>query len=615
MGTFTKRFGDEQELAILSMFYTAPKQDVSVIRAGSAMGPEELAAINAGYSRSHLSHQVRFLRLLEKEKNLDMDFVDAVVRDPSLALLNPLVGSKVGKFTSSFHNRWSLGLTEEDKDTAIRGFGDGSIRDAAIITYHAENFPDLIGKDITRNPQGKPQVKSTRYLDWKMAELSSDEIREGDERSIDDLIAAVEANPDINESRYAGEIHAFHREIFGLYEEATDRCAEFVANREMNLRFKEEYLSDEAVTVAVDKYVAMREERDSGFEMTATERAEKMSSIRKRRERTWPLYSRKSVFDATRYLLTASIPTSLANVADTNAMYADINRLLSSPFEVARNLGRNIRGEAAKVAPTLYGPNAHIGNDYQVRLREELRTFAKEKFSFEKDRDYTDHGRVHLPSMEMFTDAQIFACVAYPHCFGSLEQIYGHLVENPRDVESLRDIVASERGKFDPLPEESLHGGHIVETAIDQGADRDLQRHRRGPKSEQLLTMFLGYEIPPLIEMAGLGEKYHAIMGKAEGLYRKVVEEDVDVAQLFVPFAGRRRRGYTWGPGQDGFVIELRSRLGAHFSYHGAVLDLHDLDKERMPLFSSLFRETRKTFPSDLINLGEARGWYDKNER
>src|SRR3989344_518707 len=115
MGHYTKKFSKEQERAILSLYFTNPFGEVSFVYPSRDFGPEEQAALAARYSRSDIPYQGKFLKLLEKE-SIDLATIDALVRNPDFVHINALLGDAAKKDSATFHTRWSLGMSAEEKD-------------------------------------------------------------------------------------------------------------------------------------------------------------------------------------------------------------------------------------------------------------------------------------------------------------------------------------------------------------------------------------------------------------------------------------------------------------------------------------------------------------------
>jgi len=586
MGRFTKRFTEKQERAILSLYFTNPFGDVSFVIPGRDFGPEEAAAEAAIYSRSPEPYQKRFLMHLEKEPDLDMDYIDSLVKDPTLANKGLLVGVAAKAATHRFHTRWTLGLTEKEKDTALRSFGDDSIKEAANVLYLTERISDHDNKIISSNAKDRPQVKSSRYQEW-----NSDEVRK-----------FVRENPDIQASRYADRIVDITNKLLSAYERFNDECAVFVEEHPLNLEFREFYFSEEAINESVEAWVSTRKKRDPDFHATDGDLAKQRGDIVKRREENYIKYARKAVTDSTRYLLFPAIPVNMAVASDARTLEEDITNLLSSPLESAVRLGETILEEGRKIMPTLLGKGTHARkSDFQVELREALTQFAKDRFEFDRTREYEESPRVSSldGKVQMFTDLQLATTQMFPYTYGSFMQIAEHFKKHPHDVREVRDILKDllfkvvnnvEVNRYEPLPPELLHGGLMTEMLIDWGAYRDIQRHRRGFKSRQLHSTYLRFETPSLIEMAGLGNDFREIMREIDETFREIVDDNPYVAQLMVPFAFKVRSLYSWSFGQDAYFAKLRSGPGGHISYRKAAWDVFEKDKERMPLFSELVK-------------------------
>jgi hypothetical protein len=107
MGRFTRRFTEEQEREILSLYFTNPFADVAFIKPMPGFGPEEQASLAAKFSRDPEPYQKKFLKLIEKGNDVDMGLIAKLAEDPKSASLG-LTGS-LSKDAARFHTQWSLG--------------------------------------------------------------------------------------------------------------------------------------------------------------------------------------------------------------------------------------------------------------------------------------------------------------------------------------------------------------------------------------------------------------------------------------------------------------------------------------------------------------------------
>ena len=611
MGRFTDVFSEEQEQVILSTYFTNPFGDVAFVIPGSDFGPEEQAALAAKFSRDDKPYQAKFMEFVVRNfksvgvneaQRLILD-IERISRGENLGI--SFLGRALRADTARFHTQWSLGFTPEERDTSIRGFGDDSIKDAANVLFHVQGLTDHDGKYITQNPKDRPQVVSTRYIDRSH------------------VLNAIAQNSDIQRSRYAEDIVGIITKLSDAYNRFSDVCARFIEQHPMNKAFREHWLSDESVRKEIETWRLGELQKYSSRVFTEDDLRKKFGQIRDKREKDYPRYARKTIFDFTRYFLVPAIPTSLACASDARTLEEDITTLLSSPLITAVSLGEEILKEGRKILPTLLGERTHARrSEYVIGLRQELTELVR-RFEFEQARRYEVTPRVNYVdnSVPQFTDLQLAASAVYPYTYGSFAQLVDHFRRNPADVRNVVDIMLRLRGTHDPDTPELLHGGLVRETLIDYGADRDLQRHRRGFKSRQLLNTFLGYEVPDLFEVVDresgikLVGEYKALMQEVDSVFRKIVNENPHVAQLIVPFGFRCRRLYSWAFGQDLFTVKLRSGEGGIISYRRAVWDIEQADKERMPEFSRLFRVNKTEYPPELINLKEAKEWYNANKR
>ena len=599
MGKYTTRLTEEQERAILSLYFTNPFGSVSFIIPGRGFGPEEQASLAAQFSRNPAPYQQKFLALLERD--IDMEFVNALVANPALAHENQLLGRRARAESERFHAKWSLGVMDDAwKDSNIRGYGDGSIKDAANLLYHIEGLPEIHTKVVTEQPTNRPQVASTRYIEWT------------------DWISAAERNADILDSPYSSEILSLTRTFADAYNRFTDIGERFIAEHQLNTAFRDQHwMRAEAIDAAVQKTASQLHRKDPSRTFSETDFDDMRKAELAKREKDWTKYARKTVLDFTRSLLLPSIPTYMAVATDDTTLERDVTAMLSHPLRVVRELGDAVKAEAAKIVPTLMGTYTHAQRDeHQIELREALTRLTK-TLPMEVAREYHDPGRVHFnDAVDSYTDAQMAAAVVYPYSHASLDQLYRHFADNPSDVRRVVDTILSVRRNHDPRgfrrdPDELMHGGHLKETLINWGADRDLLRHRRQVKTRQLLSMHHGYETPELITTMGLKEEFDELMARAKSVFLLVETNNPHTAQYAVPFAGKVRRLYSSQFGQDLFMTKLRSAEGGHIAYRTVAWDYERLNRRRMPHFSDLHRVDHDIFPEHLINLSEARKWFN----
>jgi thymidylate synthase ThyX len=113
------------------------------------------------------------------------------------------------------------------------------------------------------------------------------------------------------------------------------------------------------------------------------------------------------------------------------------------------------------------------------------------------------------------------------------------------------------------------------ELVTDYGAFRDLQRHRMLTIEWQRLGTSLGYDMPDLVDQAGLGERYDEAIGRAEWLYRSLLSDFPEQASYAVALAHRIRYVMQLNAREAMHVLELRSGTQGHPAYRRVAQQMH----------------------------------------
>jgi thymidylate synthase ThyX len=113
------------------------------------------------------------------------------------------------------------------------------------------------------------------------------------------------------------------------------------------------------------------------------------------------------------------------------------------------------------------------------------------------------------------------------------------------------------------------------ELVTDYGAFRDLQRHRMLTIEWQRLGISLGYDLPDLVEEAGLGGRYDEAIGRAEWLYRSLLPDFPEQAAYAVALAHRIRYVMQLNAREAMHLVELRSATQGHPAYRRVAQQMH----------------------------------------
>jgi thymidylate synthase ThyX len=113
------------------------------------------------------------------------------------------------------------------------------------------------------------------------------------------------------------------------------------------------------------------------------------------------------------------------------------------------------------------------------------------------------------------------------------------------------------------------------ELVTDYGAFRDLQRHRILTIEWQRLGVSLGYDMPDLVEEAGLDQRYDEAIGRAEELYRSLLPDFPEQAAYAVALAHRIRYVMQLNAREAMHLVELRSGAQGHPAYRRVAQQMH----------------------------------------
>jgi thymidylate synthase ThyX len=119
------------------------------------------------------------------------------------------------------------------------------------------------------------------------------------------------------------------------------------------------------------------------------------------------------------------------------------------------------------------------------------------------------------------------------------------------------------------------------DVVTDYGAFRDLQRHRILTIEWQPLGGALGYDVPPVVEEAGLTERYVGSLERSRQLYEALVPVVPEQATYAVALAFRIRYTMQMNAREAMHVLELRSGPQGHPSYRWVAQEMHRQIAER----------------------------------
>jgi thymidylate synthase ThyX len=341
-------------------------------------------------------------------------------------------------------------------------------------------------------------------------------------------------------------------------------------------------------------------------------------------------------FDITRYLLPLATNTSLGEIVNARTLENQVAHLLSHTHKEVRGLGESLKKAATgaaynvnsdswralveeiravnpelgaraeqellrevRVAPTLVkyaDPNA-----YEIETRKELRQAARELMAEEPLAP--SKAIVDLIDDEPL-EVEIATTLLYEHCHHSYRQIRQAVqVAGERRRREIIDLGLRHRGKHDEMLRGFRAGQQFrFDILMDTGGFRDMHRHRRCAQIEQGFTRQHGYDTPPDVLTAGLGERYQAAMQRVCRACDRMGEAADPHARLYLlPMAFRKRTLFKMDFAEALYIAELRSAPAGHFSYRNVACAMYEEVARKHPALARYFRVTDVKEPVDLL--------------
>jgi thymidylate synthase ThyX len=304
-------------------------------------------------------------------------------------------------------------------------------------------------------------------------------------------------------------------------------------------------------------------------------------------------------FDVARYLLCFGIPTGVGQVTSIRTLERQVRRLKASEYEELRGVAGEIAeacaaaprlrwdatGSSDAVAPTLA---RHLDADeHAQRSREDLRAWASQNLGEHASGAPTDAVDLIKPTD---TIADIVATLLYPVMDWPYRELYETAISwTAARRNEVIDVALQSRTKRDELLRNFRSEPYVFDIVMDIGAYRDLHRHRRCQQFRQSYSAKLGYETPDAIVLAGLSERYAALLSHVCNLSAKLPAPG---AHYLLPFAARSRFLFKMDFAEAEYVARLRSGVKGHFSYRKIAWEMKQKMSALEPELGRLMKAT-----------------------
>ena len=303
---------------------------------------------------------------------------------------------------------------------------------------------------------------------------------------------------------------------------------------------------------------------------------------KKERDGAWKAAIRAQACDAARAMLPVATKSTVGVFASGQALESLIMRLIADESKEARDCGQSLLSEARKVMPAFLerADKPERGGAtiaYRSQTRKNVQTLVSSLIA----NTYSSQQQpVTLTSYTPKNELDVIPYMVYDHVSMS-EQELAQIVNSfsyPDKVAVFSAYVGerlNRRHRPGRALERIIYSWDIV---CDYGIFRDLQRHRIvSDLAWQRLSPRLGYDIPELIEKAGLADTYMNSFDTSLELYSSLQQAGKELeAQYTVLFGHKMRWKVTMNAREALHFIELRTSPQGHPGYRKIAKLMYD---------------------------------------
>ena len=294
--------------------------------------------------------------------------------------------------------------------------------------------------------------------------------------------------------------------------------------------------------------------------------------------------------DALRGLLPAA---SLSNVGiyGTGQSYEMLLlRMRSHPLPEARQYADMMLDELRKVIPSFLErvdrpDRGGAWSAYLSQTRRDAGALVEELFpDLVSPAGHRVGGPSGQPSVTLLDfdpdgEEKVIAAICVPLTDRSEEEVLRRVrLLGAEDKRSLLRAYVGDRANRRHRPGRAFERtGYRFDVVTDYGAFRDLQRHRMLTIEWQTLGTTLGYDVPEVVEEAGLTERYVHALERSRALHDALMPAFPVEGAYAVALAFRIRYSMQMNAREAMHLLELRSGSQGHASYRWVAHEMHRL--------------------------------------
>jgi thymidylate synthase ThyX len=332
------------------------------------------------------------------------------------------------------------------------------------------------------------------------------------------------------------------------------------------------------------------------------------------RDTAWKGATRAQACDAARPVLPVAAKSTVGIFASGQALEGLIMRLMADELPEARLTGQRILDEARKVIPTFLERADKPGRGgatiaYLANTKRNVKALADEHLS-QHHSDAVTTG-ASLVDVWPRNELDLVPDMLYEHSHLPLRELHATVSAWPYDRKlKVFNAYIGERLNRRHRPGRALEKAHYSwDIVCDYGIFRDLQRHRMVDDLQwQSLTPRYGYDIPKLVEDAGMTDLFEECFDLSLRLYSIMQQHGYGLEAQYATLLGHRMRWKVTYNAREAFHLhELRTSPQGHPGYRKLVGQMHETLRERHPLLAEAMRFVNQEEDPELTRLAAER--------
>lgn len=334
----------------------------------------------------------------------------------------------------------------------------------------------------------------------------------------------------------------------------------------------------------------------------------------KERDAAWKGATRAQACDAIRPVLPVATKSTVGIFASGQAYESLVMHLLSDELPEARQVGQSLLEQGRKIIPMFLERadkpdrgGAMIA--YRSNTAKAVKQFAEKNLPNNNASTVTEP--VTLVDFWPKNELLLVPDMLYEHSNLSLEQLQAEVNDWPyeKKVDALKTYIG-ERLNRRHRPGRALEKAHYSwDLVCDYGIFRDLQRHRMvDDMNWQLLTPRYGYDMPKLVEEAGLAEQFEECFDLSLKLYSALQKAGYKLEAQYATLLGHKMRWkVTYNAREAIHLHELRTTPQGHPGYRKLTMQMHEKLAEVHPLLAEAMKFVNQDEDPELTRLAAER--------